>query len=368
MKFAVDRETLIKPLQSLVSVVEKRHTMAILGNILFKLAGHQLILTTTDLEVELSASITLEKSYNESTITVPARKLYDIMRSLPEGSEITFAQDKNRFIVSSGHSRFTLSMLDAADFPSVDGKMGDIQVQIPQSTFASLLKRTYFAMAQQDVCYFLNGMLFGVTDKTLRVVATDGHRLAMSTEPLPASVKSKAQVIIPRKAILELVRLVNEQSDELVTLALGSHHIQVTLPNYQFISKLLDGRYPDYNRVVPTPGSNLMVANKEQLRCALQRTAILSNEKYRGVRLIFNDTTLRLLANNPEQEEAQDEINVTYEGQQLEIGFNVSYLLDVLNAIGGDEVKIALNNSNSSALIHDANSQASIYVVMPIRL
>ena len=368
MKFTVDRETLIKPLQSLVSVVEKRHTMAILGNILFKLTANKLMLTATDLEVELSASINLNQSYEDSSVTVPARKLYDIVRSLLDNSEITFKQEKNRFIVTSGRSRFTLSTLEATDFPSVEGKVGDTQVQISQSTFAGLLKRTYFAMAQQDVRYFLNGMLFEVADKTLRVVATDGHRLAMSTEPLPVTVENKAQVIIPRKAILELMRLVDEHSDDPITLALGSHHIQVTLPDYQFTSKLLDGRYPDYNRVVPPPGTNLMIANKELLRSALQRTAILSNEKYRGVRLIFNNPDLRLLANNPEQEEAEDEIKVSYEGEQLEIGFNVSYLLDVLNAIEGDEVKVALNNGNSSALIHDANSQASIYVVMPIRL
>jgi len=368
MRFTIERETLIKPLQSLVSVVEKRHTMAILGNILFNLVGDQLTLTATDLDVELSASLTLAKTYDESALTVPARKVYDIVRRLPEDSEIAFVQEKNRFIITSGRSRFTLSTLEATDFPSVDGKVGDIQVIIPQTTFANLLKRTHFAMAQQDVRYFLNGMLLEAADQTLRVVATDGHRLAMSTEPLPAPVEKKVQVIIPRKAILELMRLLDEQSEETVTLSLGSHHIQVTLPDYQFTSKFLDGRYPDYNRVVPAPGSNLMVANKEQLRSSLQRTSILSNEKYRGVRLIFHGNDLRLLANNPEQEEAEDEIKVTYEGQQLEIGFNVGYLLDVLGAIEGEEVKVSLNTDNSSALIHDANSQASVYVVMPIRL
>lgn len=368
MKLSIVRENLLKPLQALIGVVEKRHTMAILGNVLLRAEGNTLHLTATDLEVEISGKTTADAVSAEGAVTVPARKLYDIVRSLPEGASIKLAQEKGKVILVSGRSRFSLSSLPAEDFPAIDSALGDTQVILSQKMLAGLFRRTYFAMAQQDVRYFLNGMLLEVADNTIRVVATDGHRLAMSTEALNTSVNTKMQIIVPRKAVLELMRLIDEGSDGSVTLTIGSHHVRMDLPEYTFTSKLLDGRYPDYNRVVPTPGPNLLVAQKEMLKQALMRTAILSNEKYRGVRMLFNNADLKLMANNPEQEEAEDAIEVTYEGQDLEIGFNVSYLLDVLNAIEGDAVKVALNNTNSSALIHDANTQASLYVVMPIRL
>ena len=368
MKLTIIREQLLKPLQALISVVEKRHTMAILGNVFLRVENQTLHLTATDLEVEISGKTTAEQTSGDGSVTVPARKLYDIVRSLPEGAQIKLVDEKGKIVLVSGRSRFSLSSLPAEDFPIIDSALGETQVTVSQKLLAGLFRRTYFAMAQQDVRYFLNGMLLEVADRTIRVVATDGHRLAMSTESLNESVSTKVQIIIPRKAVLELMRLVDENSDDLVVLTLGSHHVRFDLPEYTFTSKLLDGRYPDYNRVVPTPGPNLLVATKEQLRHALMRTAILSNEKYRGVRMMFSETELKLMANNPEQEEAQDEVEVKYQGQNIEIGFNVSYLLDVLNAIEGETVKFALNNTNSSALIHDANTQASLYVVMPIRL
>jgi len=367
MKFVIQRETLLKPLQAIIGVVEKRHTMAVLANILINVKGQELRLTATDLEIEMISMVTLSQPAEEGSITVPARKILDICRSLPDSAMVEISSESaNKVTVKSGRSRFSLASLPAENFPSIDSNIGEIHVKLSQKAFASLLKHTYFAMAQQDVRYFLNGMLLEVSEHNLRTVATDGHRLAMANESVKGY-PNVTQVIVPRKAIVELMRLV-EPTDEAIELIFGTSHIRAILPQFTFTSKLLDGRYPDYNRVIPSPGANVLLAGKDVLKQALSRTAILSNEKYRGVRLQFEGTLLKLMANNPEQEEAQDEIEVNYTGNDLEIGFNVSYLLDVLNAVDGEAVKMSLANANSSALIHDRDNDKNLYVVMPIRL
>lgn len=368
MKFSIQREVLLKRLQFLMGVVERRHTMAILANILVEVKGPILKLTGTDLEIELVATANLEKHSGDARFTIPARKLFDICRSLPENAVLTFSLDeKNRPIVMSEKSRFSLSGLPAEGFPAIDGKLGQPQITMPQKDLLALLRKTYFSMASQDVRYFLNGMLFEAQGDQLKVVATDGHRLALATQEIKGlQQKSPIQVIIPRKAVMELMRLLQDTEDSVV-LTFGSNHMRAELSDYQFTSKLIDGRYPDYNRVIPGDGSNVMVAEASQLRDALSRAAILANEQYRGVRLRFDANTLQLSANNPEQEEAQDEVLVNYEGDKIEIGFNVGYLLEALSGLG-DRVKISLMNANASALIRDESDASSLYVVMPIRL
>ena len=369
MKFSIQREVLLKRLQFLMGVVEKRHTMAILANILVEVKGPLLKLTATDLELEVVATANLESSVGDGRFTIPARKLFDICRSLSENAVLSFTlDDKGRPIVISEKSRFSLSSLPAESFPAIESKLGSPSISLAQKDLLSLLRKTYFSMALQDVRYFLNGMLFEANGDQLKVVATDGHRLALATHVISPSHNANApiQVIIPRKAVIELMRLLQD-TEEPVVLTFGTNHMRAELPDYQFTSKLIDGRYPDYNRVIPGDGANVMLADAEQLRHALSRAAILANEQYRGVRLKFGSNALQLSANNPEQEEAEDEVAVTYEGDKIEIGFNVGYLLEALSGLG-QKVKMSLMDSNASALIRDEADPSSLYVVMPIRL
>jgi DNA polymerase-3 subunit beta len=367
MQFTVKREDILKPIQSILGVVEKRHTMAILGNVKLTVKESVLVLTATDLEVELVAKVPLQGESEEGVITVPARKLSDICRNLPDEASISLKLDGNRPVVTSGKSRFLLSSMPANNFPTIESNLTDKHVTLTHQEMTGLLRKTQFAMAQQDVRYFLNGMLFEVSKELLRVVATDGHRLAMSTIEKTFEHAPDAQVIVPRKAIVELLRLLTD-SDELLTIVFGDKHAKFEMSDYTFTTKLLEGRYPDYARVIPAQGKNIMHANSSTLKHALTRAAILSNEQYRGVRLQFKTGSLHLTANNPEHEEAQDEIEVNYSGKDLEMGFNVSYLLDVLSVNNEGDVQVSVEDSNSSALIRAANDDGSLFVVMPIRL
>ncbi|WP_461481122.1 DNA polymerase III subunit beta [Porticoccus sp.] len=366
MKFSVSREDFLKPLQLVVGVVERRQTLPILSNVLISLRDGRLALTGTDLEVEIIGQLSLEKFSDEGEITVPARKLMDICRSLPEGSALTLAEDGGRMLVTSGRSRFTLSTLPANEFPSVDGGPGNCEFSIEQSAFKQLLDSTAFAMAQQDVRYYLNGMLLEVGDGRVRAVSTDGHRLAMKDASLPMLQDAVSQAIVPRKAVIELSRLLGGEED--VAVVLGNNHIRVTTPEFRFTSKLVDGAYPDYERVLPKGGDKQLVSNREELRHAFSRTSILSNEKYRGVRLQLGDGLLTMTANNPEQEEAREEVVVNYNAGELEVGFNVSYIIDVLNVLRGQDVRFILSDANSSALMQDPADESAVYVVMPMRL
>lgn len=369
MKLSLIREALVKALQALIGVVEKRHTMAILANILFKVEAGKLVLIATDTEIELITTLDLDHSPDEAeAITIPARKLLDIVRSLPEASQVNIAVGKNnRIAIQAGNSRFHLMGLPAQDFPLTAHKAGRQTFTLTQHDFLFLLKRTAFAMAQQDVRYFLNGLLLEVDEAFVQAVATDGHRLALTKQMLTTHCQHQ-QVIIPRKAVLELLRLLQDDQEAQVSVTLADNYIRVTLPNITFTSKLLDGRYPDYKRVIPPANSNQLVANTIQLKQALSRTAILSNEKFRGVRMQLQENQLCLSANNPEHEEAQDDLAVAYEGQLLEVGFNVNYLLDVMQVIDQEDVSISLASTNSSALIQAVGDESSLYVVMPIRL
>lgn len=368
MKFSIQRESILKPLQTIATVVERRQTLPVLSNILMSVKSNRLAMTATDLEVEIAAEIALETG-DEGDITLPARKLVDICRALPEGINIQFDIDteKSRAIIKAGKSRFTLASLPAAEFPNIDDVKGVFSFKISQRVLKRLLDKTQFAMAQQDVRYYLNGLLIEVTENNVRAVATDGHRLAMCKHGEPVHPDQTIQVILPRKGVVELLRLLSD-SDSLADISIGNNHIRITLEDYVFTSKLIDGRFPDYERVIPKNSDKLVVADKEQLRQALVRTSILSNEKYRGIRLRLEPGQIQAQANNPEMEEAEESIEVKYEGSSMEIGFNVSYLLDAFGAIDTQEVNLTLGDSNSSCVVTPADEADCTYVIMPMRL
>jgi DNA polymerase-3 subunit beta len=367
MKFVIARDALLKPLNLVAGVVERRQTLPILANVLLVLDGDHLSLTGTDLEVELVGRVKLGSPGEAGELTVPARKLVDICKSLPEGCDIEFKAEEGKVTVRSGRSRFTLSTLPAREFPNVEDSIGTHKISLEQGQLRRLIDRTAFAMAQQDVRYYLNGMLWELQKSTLRVVATDGHRLAMCTLAKDFGVDEPKQVILPRKGVLELSRLLQDEGAE-VTIVIGNNHIRATTDEFTFTSKLVDGKFPDYDRVLPKNAEKAVLGSREELRQAFTRTAILSNEKYRGVRLTLTDGSVQIVANNPEQEEAEEEVSVDYQGDSLEIGFNVSYLLDVLGVLSGEQVKLSLSDPNSSALLEESEDGDSLYVVMPMRL
>ncbi len=367
MKFEIARESLLKPLQQVIGAVERRQTLPALANVLIRATGDGLQLTATDLEIELQADVAVEVERPGET-TVTARKLLDICRNLPTGASVGVELDGERVVVRCGRSRFTLVTLPAAEFPVVDEVQAQVEFQLGQAQLKRAIDRIGFAMAQQDVRYYLNGLLFELAGDRLRTVATDGHRLSMCEIRAELPGGEGQQVIVPRKGVIELARLLDPEADEAVTIRVGGNHIQVDIPGLRFTSKLIDGRFPDYTRVVPEGGAYEMRADRETLRQALARTSILSNEKYKGVRLALNGSGLSVQTHNPDQEEAEEEIEVEYAGEALEIGFNVVYLLDILGSIEGDTVQAQFNDSNSSCLITDVASDECRHVVMPMRL
>jgi len=366
MKFEINREILLKPLQQVAGVVERRQTLPILSNILMQLDGNQLSMTGTDLEVEMVAVVDVAGS-DPGEITVPARKLLDICRELPDNADIEVTLNNQRLEIRSGRFRSHLSTLAAVDFPVVDKTEGQESAEVDPQSLKQLLELTGFAMAQQDVRYFLNGMLIEHGEGYLRSVATDGHRLAMNSLSLDKVETNLGQVIVPRKGVLELQRVLTDLEDK-VSISIGASHLCLQAGVYRLTTKLIDGRFPDYERVIPRNGDKHILANKFDLRKALNRTAILSNEKFRGIRVQFSNGQIQLSANNPEQEDAEETVLVNYTGPDLEIGFNVGYLLDVLNVVRSDEVKITVFDENSSALLEDPASDNALYVIMPMKL
>ena len=366
MRFSLQREALLKPLAQVVNVVERRQTLPVLANLLTQVSAGQLSLTGTDLEVEMVSRVAVDDAQDGET-TIPARKLFDIVRALPDGSKVTLSQSGEMITVQAGRSRFTLSSLPANDFPSVDEVEATERVSVPETALKELIERTAFAMAQQDVRYYLNGLLFDLADKRLRCVATDGHRLALCETALEEAVPTKRQIIVPRKGVQELQRLL-EGGDRTVVLEMGRNHIRIKRDDVTFTSKLIDGRFPDYEAVIPIGADREVLIDREALRAALQRAAILSNEKYRGVRLEMSPGLVRINAHNPEQEEAQEEVEAETRVDALAVGFNVNYLLDALSALRDEQVVLQLRDANSSALVREASSQRCRHVVMPLRL
>lgn len=366
MRFTLQREAFLKPLAQVVNVVERRQTLPVLANFLVQVKDGQLSLTGTDLEVEMVSRIAVEEAQDGET-TIPARKLFEIIRALPDGSRITVSQSGDKITVQAGRSRFTLATLPANDFPSVDEVEATERVAISEATLKELIERTAFAMAQQDVRYYLNGLLFDLRGDALRTVATDGHRLALCETELAKPSGSKRQIIVPRKGVTELQRLL-ESGDREIELEVGRSHVRVKRDDVTFTSKLIDGRFPDYEAVIPIGADREVRVDRESLRASLQRAAILSNEKYRGIRVEVSPGNLKISAHNPEQEEAQEEIEAETDVNDLAIGFNVNYLLDALSALRDEQVVIQLRDSNSSALVREASNERSRHVVMPLRL
>ena len=366
MKFTIQRESILRPLQLIGGVVERRQTLPILSNVLLKADSDRLTMTATDLEVELVISTGLDGTEAGST-TLPARKFMDICRALPEGSALEISLDKDRAVIRSGKSRFVLATLPADEFPAVDDIRPQFSFSITQSRLKRLIERTHFAMAQQDVRYYLNGLLLEVANSELRAVATDGHRLAFCQQESPVESEEIQQIIVPRKGVMELQKLLAE-SNNLAEVQIGTNHLRVVTDEMRFSSKLIDGRFPDYQRVIPQNTDKVVIADREGLRQAVLRTSILTNEKYRSIRLQLEPGILRVLAHNPEQEEAEEEVAVDYDGASLEIGFNATYVLDALQAVVDENVEIRLSDSNSCCLIHAPQVEDCKYVVMPMRL
>ncbi len=366
MKFQTEKEILLNPLQQIIGAVEKKQTMPALSNVLIRTSENSLTLTATDLEIELVSQINIIVD-EPGEITVPARKLLDIYKALPNEAIIKFSVVDGKARIQSGRSRFTLTTLPANDFPSLDTINSIYEFEIPQNILRDIIDKTAFAMAQQDVRYYLNGLMLELSANYLRAVATDGHRLAYCQKETNADIADIKQVILPRKGVLELVRLLGDTKDS-VKIILGSNHLQVEFDGFKLTSKLIDGRFPDYNRVMPTGGDNILRVDRDQLRQALMRASILSNEKYRGIRLLLENNLIKLQAQNPDQEEADIEQEVDYSGDDIEIGFNVNYLLDVLNVTNSDIVQATLSDSNSSFLLTYPDQTDCKYVIMPMRL
>ncbi len=366
MKFSIERSLLLKPLQQVSGALGGRPSLPILGNILLQVENGQLSMTATDLEVELISKITLEGDFEAGAITVPSRKFLDICRGLPDSATITIVLEGDRVLVRSGRSRFTLATLPANDFPNIEGWESEVEITLSQAQLRKLIESTQFSMANQDVRYYLNGMMFETQGNIFRSVATDGHRMAVCNMPVGSDLPEQ-QVIMPRKGIQELVRLL-DSPDQSVTLQFGNSNVRAEVNNFVFTSKLVDGRFPDYRRVMPQSSNKTLEADCDELRQAFARAAILSNEKFRGVRVNLANNQMRITANNPEQEEAEEILDVDFQGDDIEIGFNVSYVLDVLNTLKCERVRISMTTANASALVEDCANDEAQYVVMPIRL
>ena len=369
MNTIVKRENILKPVQAVLGVVERKQTMPILSNILIKIDNNSISATGTDLEVELVAIEPYAGPASELETTVPGRKFVDILRSFPEGQEISMTHEGDRLLLKAGKSRFNLVTLPVDDFPLVGEPEMPSHARVSERKLRELLRRTHFSMAQNDVRYYLNGLRIEFAGKHMRAVATDGHRLALGEIAIGASegIQGGMGVIVPRKGILELERLLTEQERE-IRIAFGTNHLKIDLGELMITSKLVEGRFPDYQSVIPKDGRHRLVIERERLKLALARAAILANEKARGVRLCFESQGLRVIGHNTEQEEAEDLVEVGYEGESFEVGFNVSYLLDVLNAMEEREIELMINDPNSSCLIDTGGKGNYRYVIMPMRL
>jgi DNA polymerase-3 subunit beta len=362
------REVLLKPLQAVSGIIERRHTLPILSNVLLQQDGERMSFIATDIEIEITAAVGLQTASDAKGVTVGARKLLDILRALPEGAEISLAAADKRLQVKSGKSRFNLQTLAPEDFPRLAAPEGEtVRIELPQKLLKSLFALVQYAMAQQDIRYYLNGLLMLIDAGELRVVATDGHRLAMATHAVASKDIGRQEVILPRKTILELSKLLAE-SDEPVAIELSANQARFTFGDIVLVSKLVDGKFPDYQRVIPAEQPKRLRLGRVPLQQALQRASILTSDKFRGVRWVLTSGSLKISCSNTEQEEAQEELDVGYSGEALDIGFNVSYLLDVLNNLDVEEIECALGDANSSALFTLPGRSDFKYVVMPMRI
>lgn len=367
MNIKINRETLLKPLTSVTSIVERRHTLPILSNLLLEAKQNKIQLTTTDLEMQISLNIE-NPSGGELSTTISAKKFLDICRSLPDSTLIDLTTTDSRVTVKGGKSRFNLQTLPATDYPVMTqaASVSSASIQLPQIEFKRLLKQVEFSMAQQDIRYYLNGLLLEVNENRLNIIGTDGHRLSFTTTELSHTFE-KNNIIIPRKTIIELIKLLDD-SDHEVSIEFTATQVTFGFGDIKLISKVIDGKFPDYNRVIPVGHQNSFTTDRLQMLLAMQRASILSNEKYRGIRMVLKENNLRLISTNSEQEEAEEELEVVYTQDALDIGFNVTYLIDVLNNVSHETITFSFADANSSCLITIPNDANYKYVVMPMRI
>ncbi|MBK8108363.1 MAG: DNA polymerase III subunit beta [Betaproteobacteria bacterium] len=358
----------LEALQSVAGIVERRHTLPILANVLLRKNGDSIEFTTSDLEIQVRTHATLGGDVGQMATTVGARKLIDILRALPPDQVVSLSSAQNKLVLQGGKSRFTLQTLPADDFPLVNESVDfGPTFSVPQKTLRDLINQVHFAMAVHDIRYYLNGILFIAEGKTLTLVATDGHRLALGQAQLAAEVPSKQEVILPRKTVLELQRLLKDEETP-IEMRFANNQAKFGFSGMEFVTKLVEGKFPDYNRVIPRNHKNALVLGRAPLLAALQRAAILTSEKFKGVRVNLEPGVLRIASSNAEQEEAKEELEVDYNGDAIDIGFNVTYLIDVLANMGQEMVKLELQDSSASVLMSVPGETGFKYVVMPMRI
>lgn len=363
----ISKEEILKPLQAVAGIVERRHTLPILSNVLIQIDNASLSFVATDLEIQITATSSGSKNNEQTSLTVSAKKLQDIVRALPDNAEISFERKDTRLQLKAGKSNFHLQTLPADDFPTL--ALSDelvSEISLSQSVLRHLFNQVQYAMAQQDIRYYLNGLLMVMEPGMIKVIATDGHRLSLASMATQ-SIQHTAEAILPRKTVTELIKLLSDVDEE-VNVRLGKNLVTFTFGNINLVSKVIEGKFPDYNKVVPTNYKNHVVLDRLTLLKAMQRAAILSNEKFRGVRLVLTQNSMRVICNNTEQEEAEEEIEISYTNEPLDIGFNVTYLLDVLNNIENTDVDCSFGDANSSCLITVPGDDLFKYVVMPMRI
>jgi len=365
--FKSTQDKVLAALQSVAGIVERRHTLPILANVMVRKTGSQLQLTTSDLEIRIRTTAELGGDDGTFATTLGARKMIDILRTLPADQTVSLENTGGKLILKGGKSRFTLQSMPAEDFPLVqEAPSFGPAFSVPQKTLKSLLGQVSFAMAVHDIRYYLNGILFVAEGNSLSLVATDGHRLAFASATLDVEVP-KQEVILPRKTVLELQRLLSDK-DGAIELQFATNQAKFSFDGMEFVTKLVEGKFPDYNRVIPRNHKNIITLGRQPLLACLQRAAIMTSEKFKGVRLNVDPGSLRVASNNAEQEEAADELDIDYAGDSIEIGFNVTYLIDALQNMGQEMVRVELADGNSSALITNPDDNAFKYVVMPMRI
>lgn len=367
MDIIVQRELLLKPLQALSGIVEKKQTLPLLANVLLSIKDNQLWLTGTDMEIELIGFVPIIEQQAGGATTVSARKLFDICRALPEGCQVRLLLEKNHLIVRAADSNFKLNTLPADEFPNLEDCEYRVQFSLKQAALKNLFARTYFAMAQQDVRHYLNGTYLDIGKQAITCVAADGHRLALAALEDEALGDTSARVIVPRKSVLELIRLLASETDQSVTLYLADARFRMVTNDFIFTSKLINAQYPDYTRLIPR-GTTVALGDRDAIKQALTRASILCNEKFRGVRFQIEPNALRISANNADQEHAEEALGVDYAGEKMEIGFNVAYLLDIVSVIATKTIRFVFTGPGDGVLIEPAEGDVGRYVVMPLRL
>ena len=367
MKIQINKEDLLPSLSQVISVVEKRQTLPILGNVFIKTENGKMTLVGSDLETEIT-TVVLDVNADDGEITVSARKLFDICRALPDESIIELSIDSNKMNILSGKSKFNLQTLSAAEYPRLESNDWEIDFSVSHNDLAKLFSSTSFAMAQQDVRYFLNGLLVETDNDSITAVATDGHRLAKNSIKSFVSSNGLIQSIVPRKAVQEIIKFVDSDSDEKLQIKINNSHISITSNNYHFISKLIDGRYPEYQKVIPNNLDKTITIDKAHFSEVLTRTAILSNEKFRGISVSFKENLLVVTSRNPDHEEAKDEMVVDYQGEEIEIGFNVNYLLEAIRQCTTEKIIFHFKDAATSGVIKEEGNEDKLYLIMPMRI